>query len=129
MNSTYLSSRYRRSPVVTIVCHVHFQEDYDRLRVISYMNCDVFLVCFSVSDRESLDSVGDHWVPELKHYLPATPFILVGTGIDRRDGTQESGVRITFVYMYSQISISRSCGYYFFFKFKLPEVQINLHFG
>ena len=30
--------------------------------------------------------------------------------------------------LYSQLSISRSCGDYFY-KFKLPEVQINLHFG
>jgi len=28
----------------------------------------------------------------------------------------------------SQISISRSCGDYFY-KFQLSEVQINLHFG
>ena len=32
------------------------------------------------------------------------------------------------VFIYSQISISRSCGDYFC-KFELPEVQINLHFG
>lgn len=64
---------------------VDFQEDYDRLRVISYMNCDVFLVCYSVINRESLASVQDHWIPEIKHYLPKTPYILVATQTDRRD--------------------------------------------
>lgn len=61
------------------------KEDYDRLRVISYMNCDVFLVCFAVDDPESLTSVETNWVPELRRYLPKTPFILVGTRADRRD--------------------------------------------
>ena len=32
-------------------------------------------------------------------------------------------------YNYSQLSISRSCLDYLFHKFKLLEVQINLHFG
>ena len=64
---------------------VPFQEDYDRLRVISYMNCDVFLVCFAVDETDSLKSVEANWVPELRRYLPKTPFILVGTRADRRD--------------------------------------------
>ena len=49
------------------------------------MNCDVFLVCFAVDDPESLTSVETNWVPELRRYLPKTPFILVGTRADRRD--------------------------------------------
>lgn len=61
------------------------KEDYDRLRVISYMNCDVFLVCFAIDDINSLKSVETNWVPELRRYLPKTPFILVGTRADRRD--------------------------------------------
>ncbi|WAR18622.1 CDC42-like protein [Mya arenaria] len=60
------------------------KEDYDRLRVISYMNCDVFLVCFSVYERETLESVEGHWIPEIRQYLPKVPYILVATQIDRR---------------------------------------------
>ncbi|KAL4238223.1 hypothetical protein ACF0H5_002935 [Mactra antiquata] len=68
------------------------KEDYDRLRVISYMNCDIFLVCFSVISRESLDSVTSHWVPEINHYLPKTPFIVVATQTDMRNMTPINGV-------------------------------------
>lgn len=68
------------------------KEDYDRLRVISYMNCDVFLVCFSVINRESLESVEKHWVPEIRQYLPKTPFILVATQIDKRNMKSINGV-------------------------------------
>lgn len=64
------------------------KEDYDRLRMLSYKQCDIFLVCFSAVDRDSLESVASHWVPELTHYLPGTPFILVATKADlRNDGS------------------------------------------
>ena len=33
------------------------QEDYDRLRPLSYPQTDVFLVCFSVDNRDSFDNV------------------------------------------------------------------------
>lgn len=77
-----------------------FQEDYDRLRVISYMNCDVFLVCFSVINRQSLVSVENHWIPEIKHYLPKTPYILVATQTDRREDFDLSLNRVRLVTMF-----------------------------
>jgi Ras homolog gene family, member A len=33
------------------------QEDYDRLRPLSYPHSDVFLVCFSIDSMETLDGV------------------------------------------------------------------------
>jgi hypothetical protein len=46
------------------VSHVHFffflllgQEDYDRLRPLSYPQTDVFLVCFSVVSPSSFENV------------------------------------------------------------------------
>ena len=33
------------------------QEDYDRLRPLSYPQTDVFLVCFSVASRASFENV------------------------------------------------------------------------
>lgn len=68
------------------------KEDYDRLRVISYMNCDVFLVCFSVVDRDSFGSIEKHWIPEIRQYLPKTPFILVATKTDMRSLQSLNGV-------------------------------------
>jgi cell division control protein 42 len=63
------------------------QEDYDRLRPLSYPNTDVFLVCFSVVSPSSLDNVKQKWVPEIAHHCPNTLFLLVGTKIDLRDDT------------------------------------------
>ncbi|XP_038669099.1 rho-related GTP-binding protein RhoQ isoform X1 [Scyliorhinus canicula] len=61
------------------------QEDYDRLRPLSYPMTDVFLICFSVVNPASFQNVREEWVPELKEYAPNVPFLLVGTQIDLRD--------------------------------------------
>ena len=61
------------------------QEDYDRLRPLSYPQTDVFLVCFSVISSPSFENVKSKWFPEISHHAPATPMILVGTKIDLRD--------------------------------------------
>ena len=61
------------------------QEDYDRLRPLSYPQTDVFLVCFSVVSPSSFENVKEKWVPEITHHCPRTPFLLVGTQIDLRD--------------------------------------------
>eukprot|EP00043_Microstomoeca_roanoka_P017320 m.180484 g.180484 ORF g.180484 m.180484 type:complete len:192 (-) comp16615_c1_seq2:173-748(-) len=61
------------------------QEDYDRLRPLSYPQTDVFLVCFSVVSMSSFENVKEKWVPEIQHHCPKTPFLLVGTQIDLRD--------------------------------------------
>jgi len=60
------------------------QEDYDRLRPLSYPNTDVFLVCFSVISETSLQNISNKWLPEIKHHCPNTPIILVGTKADLR---------------------------------------------
>ena len=45
---------------------------------------DVFLVCFSVTDKQYMDNVVNKWNPELKHFAPDVPKILVGTKLDLR---------------------------------------------
>jgi len=60
------------------------QEDYDRLRPLSYPQTDVFLVCFSVVKPSSFENTREKWVPEIRHHCPKTPFLLVGTQADLR---------------------------------------------
>jgi Ras-related C3 botulinum toxin substrate 1 len=61
------------------------QEDYDRLRPLSYPQTDVFLVGFSLISPASYENVRAKWVPEIQHHNPNTPMILVGTKLDIRD--------------------------------------------
>uniref|UniRef100_N1R4U3 Rac-like GTP-binding protein 6 n=1 Tax=Aegilops tauschii TaxID=37682 RepID=N1R4U3_AEGTA len=92
------------------------QEDYNRLRPLSYRGADVFLLAFSLISKASYENVSKkkfsaevhftiismvtfmsylirflcfwHWIPELKHYAPGVPIILVGTKLDLRDDKQ-----------------------------------------
>jgi len=61
------------------------QEDYDRLRPLSYPQTDVFLVGFSLISPASYENVRAKWVPEIQQHNPNTPMILVGTKLDIRD--------------------------------------------
>ena len=61
------------------------QEDYDRLRPLSYPQTDVFLTCFSIVNPASFENVRAKWYPEISHHCPNTPLILVGTKVDLRD--------------------------------------------
>ena len=67
------------------LCDTAGQEDYDRLRPLSYPQTDVFLVCYSVVSPSSFENVKEKWVHEITHHCPRTPFLLVGTKIDLRD--------------------------------------------
>jgi Ras-related C3 botulinum toxin substrate 1 len=81
------------------------QEDYDRLRPLSYPQTDVFLICFSIVSPPSFDNVkakvgfllpgrshpprtlltSCQWYPEIDHHAPNVPIILVGTKLDLRE--------------------------------------------
>lgn len=61
------------------------QEDYDRLRPLSYPETDVVLVCFAIDSKDSLENVYEKWTPEVRHYCPDVPVILVGNKKDLRD--------------------------------------------
>merc|ERR1719318_1339216 len=61
------------------------QEDYDRLRPLSYPQTDVFLVAFSIISPHSFDNVKSKWWPEINHHGPGVPIILVGTKSDLRN--------------------------------------------
>jgi len=60
------------------------QEEYDRLRPLSYPESDVILIVFSVDFPTSLVNVTDKWFPEVSHFCPTTPMILIGTKTDLR---------------------------------------------
>ncbi|KAG6833297.1 GTP-binding protein Rho1 [Tephrocybe sp. NHM501043] len=64
------------------------QEEYDRLRPLSYPESDVILIVFSIDFPTSLANVQDKWYPEVAHFCEGTPLILVGTKTDLRSDDQ-----------------------------------------
>lgn len=80
------------------------QEDYDRLRPLSYPDSHVILICFATDSPDSLDNVQEkvrvsspllfvfadrsppQWISEVMHFCAGLPIILVGCKKDlRRD--------------------------------------------
>ncbi|CAG2172164.1 unnamed protein product [Oppiella nova] len=60
------------------------QEDYERLRPLSYPGADIFLLCFSIDNVHSYENMIAKWQPEVRHHCPKTPYLLVGTKTDLR---------------------------------------------
>ncbi|KAK9446576.1 small GTPase superfamily [Limtongia smithiae] len=60
------------------------QEEYERLRPLSYSKAHVILVAFAVDTRDSLENVSSKWITEINELCPNIPFILVGLKKDLR---------------------------------------------
>eukprot|EP01048_Picozoa_sp_COSAG05_P017834 COSAG05_NODE_2505_length_2973_cov_1.820111_1_plen_312_part_00 len=64
------------------------QEEYDRVRPLSYPNTDIFLLVFSVASRASFVNIQTKWIPELLSQplvdLSMSKVILVGCKTDLR---------------------------------------------
>ncbi|KAJ2958417.1 hypothetical protein NQZ79_g5976 [Umbelopsis isabellina] len=69
------------------------QEDYDRLRPLSYPDSHVILICFAVDSPDSLDNVqekvivfsGRNWISEVLHFCQGLPILLVACKKDLRN--------------------------------------------
>ena len=60
------------------------QEAYDRLRPLSYPDTDVILMCYSIDNPDSLQNISEVWTPEVRHFCPTVPIVLVGNKTDLR---------------------------------------------
>ncbi|KAF2303936.1 hypothetical protein GH714_024696 [Hevea brasiliensis] len=59
------------------------QEDYSRLRPLSYRGADIFVLAFSLISRASYENVLKKWMPELRRFAPNVPIVLVDLREDR----------------------------------------------
>ncbi|AOW03407.1 YALI0D01045p [Yarrowia lipolytica CLIB122] len=61
------------------------QEDYDRLRPLSYPDANVIIICFAIDSPDSLDNVQEKWISEVLHFCQGVPILLVGCKVDLRN--------------------------------------------
>ncbi|ROL52004.1 Ras-related C3 botulinum toxin substrate 1 [Anabarilius grahami] len=73
------------NPVKLALWDTSGAEEYDRLRPLQYPQTDVVLICFSLVNPDSFGKVREKWFPEVRHFCPNTPIILIGTKLDLRD--------------------------------------------
>ncbi|XP_053921683.1 rho-related BTB domain-containing protein 2-like isoform X2 [Cuculus canorus] len=58
--------------------------DHHKDRRFAYGRSDVVVLCFSLANPNSLRHVRSVWYPEIKHFCPRTPIVLVGCQLDLR---------------------------------------------
>lgn len=68
------------------------QEDYDRLRPLTYPGSSVILLCYAVDMPASLLNAAERWFPEIRHFLPHTPILVVGLKSDLRTNDRLLGL-------------------------------------
>jgi Ras-related C3 botulinum toxin substrate 1 len=61
------------------------QDDYKKLRPLSYPQTNVFILCFSLVSPTSLTRLQDFGVREIQEHSVTTPYIVVGLQADLRD--------------------------------------------
>ena len=66
------------------------QSDFDTIRPLSYPQTDVFLICFAVDSLTSFHNITGKWIPEIAHFCPNVPYILVGLKSDLRGNASGS---------------------------------------
>lgn len=66
------------------------QEDYDRLRPLSYQEVNLVIICYDVTNPTSFDNVTIKWYPEVHHFCRDVPIILIGCKTDLRKDKEKT---------------------------------------
>ena len=66
------------------------QDEFNRLRPLSYQDAKVVLLCFGLNNRTSFNNAKKHWLDEINYYCKGVKIILVGTNLDLRTNTKDS---------------------------------------
>lgn len=60
------------------------QDEYDRLRPLSYSGANAILLCFALDSKQSFVNLSERWLGEVDHYCKDAKFIVIGTKSDLR---------------------------------------------
>ncbi|PNP45155.1 hypothetical protein TGAMA5MH_03206 [Trichoderma gamsii] len=60
------------------------QEEFDRLRSLSYDDTDLIVLCYSVDSKDSLENVESKWVGEIADNCPGVKLVLIALKCDLR---------------------------------------------
>ncbi|KPI42900.1 GTP-binding protein RHO3 [Cyphellophora attinorum] len=61
------------------------QEEFDRLRSLSYDDTQAIMLCFSVDNRGSLENVSSKWLQEINEHCPGVKIVLCALKCDLRE--------------------------------------------
>ncbi|KAK2741360.1 Rho GTPase [Myotisia sp. PD_48] len=65
------------------------QEEFDRLRALSYDDTQAIMLCFSVDSKDSLENVESKWTAEIAENCPGAKIVVVALKCDLREEATE----------------------------------------
>ena len=106
------------------------QEEYDRLRPLSYESTDAFVLIFDRYSIDTYENIKSRWFPELQQHAGHVPIVLVGVTIESVDPTipqldlitSEQGKELK-----QTIKVTRLYIVVFFFNFIYTCLYKNAH--
>ena len=67
------------------------QEGFERIRILSYENTNIFILCFSCADWVTFNNVDTKWLDEIRRNRHEAKILLVGTKSDLRSKPGDRG--------------------------------------
>ncbi|CAB4252878.1 similar to Saccharomyces cerevisiae YIL118W RHO3 Non-essential small GTPase of the Rho/Rac subfamily of Ras-like proteins involved in the establishment of cell polarity [Maudiozyma barnettii] len=68
------------------------QEEFDRLRSLSYSDTQCIMLCFSIDSQDSLENVKNKWVGEIANNCEGVKLVLVALKCDLRNSEHDNNV-------------------------------------
>ena len=92
VNSSYLHTYTLPTDIFVDNVHIELslwdtagQEEFDRLRSLSYDDTHTIMLCFSVDSQESLENVESKWLSEIADNCQGVKLVLVAMKCDLRE--------------------------------------------
>jgi len=90
--------RLDEKPVQLALWDTAGQEEYERLRPMSYSQSHVILIAFAIDTPDSLENVTTKWIEEVRSICgPTIPVILVGCKVDLRPTDSSASDKTSWV--------------------------------
>jgi small GTP-binding protein len=96
------------------------QEDYDRLRPLSYPGTNVAVLAFSTTHSSTLENIEAKWWPEIRHHCPTVPIILLSLKADLK-GQEDRQEPFQYFRYFFQFTFSSVSGFKGITKVRLVQ--------
>ena len=110
------------------------QEEFDRLRPLSYREADVFMLCFDITNKTSLGNIETKWLCELAHHYKSTKnakVMLAATKCDKKTDRDGNAVTIIEADTVSdfiwRIKSNKSFKQLFSHQMDIPYIETSAH--
>ncbi|KAL9617915.1 MAG: hypothetical protein Q9160_007342 [Pyrenula sp. 1 TL-2023] len=78
------------------------QEEFDRLRSLSYDDTQAIMLCFSVDNKDSLENVGSKWTAEIAEHCQGVKLVLCALKCDLREDHEKDDDESHHVIQYNE---------------------------